>query len=150
MLRSVRFNGLNKRTVFVDPLQVQFLEDHEIDGRIACNIHFTTGRWITVAHTAAEVNALLTDKDSNRQEEEKAEVTRFRDRARARVQFQKEIDEALRQAQEEGIEIPKATSTRSEKMPDGSIIMTLTYDAESVTNKEKIFEKVFGNTGKKE
>lgn len=126
----VKLKGLNRRSISVETLNILYLEEHEIDGVIVTNIHFTNGRWVTAGLPLDEAQAMLSkdviNKDSNGEEEhaEQRRLDSWRRMAKMRAEAQKEINEALALIGP-GL---KSKSYTKEVMPDGSGKLVIYYE----------------------
>lgn len=135
MRNRIKLNGLNKRLVSVHNNGVLFTEEHEIDGRIVTNIHFDNGKWVTVAHSLDEVEALFNDYENKESEEL---TKKWREQAKQKMLLRKQMDDAIREMESQGVKMPKPKHIRSEKNPDGSMVVTLVYEPDSVAETESL------------
>jgi hypothetical protein len=66
----IKLKGLNNRQIAFYRLQVNFLEEYEIDGRLVTNIHMSNGKWLTANHSLEEVHASLGHKETQDDEDQ--------------------------------------------------------------------------------
>lgn len=125
--RLVKMKGLNRRILAVDRLNVLFLEEHEIDGTMVTNVHFTNGKWVTCGLPLDEAEAVLYSAsiEKNIEDgEETRQIDRWKRMAKERAESQKEIDEALRSFAPN----MKSKSYSKETLPDGSGKLTIHFE----------------------
>lgn len=91
--KAVKLLGLNRRQVAVDPYNVLFLEEAEIDGKLVTNVHFGNGRWVTTAHSLDEALATLQTKD---EQDSETRIKEWKDRAKATREATAEVDAVMR------------------------------------------------------
>lgn len=84
------FKALNgKQVALPERLNVTYIEESDIDGKLVSNIHFDNGRWVTVAHSCGECVAIFKEGQTN---EEKNRIEKWKEQARARKEAQIEIE----------------------------------------------------------
>ena len=100
--KFVTLKGLNRRLISVDTLQVNFLEEHDIDGTLVTNIHLGNGKWVTAGLPLEETLAMLSadilekNEDEEEKKREQKQLDSWRRMARARAESQKEINGSAR------------------------------------------------------
>lgn len=125
--------GLNRRCLMIRSSEVRYLAEHELDGKLATNIHFADGTWVTAGLTLDETYATLFHEPS--EDEEKAEeienakkLKSWRSMAMERAKIQREVDEAVRSMAGESL---KCKSYSKHTMPDGSGKLEIFYEPEA-------------------
>lgn len=128
MIRIVKMNGMNKRIVAVDPHQVLFLEEHELNGELVTNVHFNNGKWATSTHPLNEIAALIMpSKEIENEAEiarEQSQLASWRRMAKLRKETQMEIAAELLKI---GPKL-KSKGYHKEEFPDGSGRLTIDYE----------------------
>lgn len=135
-----KIKGLNRRMLAVDPIQISFFEEHEIDGTIVTNIHLGTGKWVTAGVTLDEAVAVFSediidkhpDVTALEAKEDQVRLNKWRSHAKARAEIQKEVNEALALI---GPQL-RSKSYHKETLPDGSGRMVIEYEPRNPSEPE--------------
>lgn len=133
-MNLVKLNGLNRRTISVCAMHILFLEEHELEGNLVTNVHFSNGKWATASHPLDEVQALVSKSPFEKSEEDvekedNEQIERWRRQAKARRKAQLEVDEALRLA---GPSL-KSKSYHKEEFADGSGKLTIHFEPKEIS-----------------
>jgi hypothetical protein len=123
MIKKIRkLKGLNKRPIAIDVYNVIFLEEHELDGNLCTNVHFSNGKWVTAALSLDEVCATMSNQEDDDSEEQQKI---WRENAIAKRKLQQEVDLAYRVG---GLSRDDFQSVHSSSRtdPDGKTVLTVT------------------------
>lgn len=127
--------GLSNKAVFVDRTNVLYLEETDVNGTVATNLHFTNGRWVTIALAAKEIAAVVENSNPVKPETLAEKKIRWMDEMKIRREVQLEIDAAIKESLLESSEWNKVNHM-VETRPDGSKAIHVILEPKETTRVE--------------
>jgi hypothetical protein len=124
--KMIALNGIGGRQVYVTTSNILFLEGVREEDKHMTNVHFTTGRWVSVSGSPIEVHALLSAKpDEERQRGEELELEAIRAREERRRKAKLAVEETIRESGLYSGQYEKADH-KVESLADGTKIIQVT------------------------